>query len=204
MSKAYKCVIFDLGGVLIDWNPRYVYRQIFDTEDEVEKFLSEVTTMERNVQQDAGRTLADATEMLKNQHCEWHKEIEAYYDRWEEMLGGPIDSTVRMLREILDKGKHKVYALTNWSAETFPKAQALYDFLGWFEGIVVSGEEGWIKPNAELYQVLYDRYELDPSECLFIDDNPDNVAGSKATGMDAIQYVDEGTLRKALEERGVL
>ena len=193
-----KNIIFDLGGVLIDWNPKYVFRTVFDTEKEVDDFLANICTMEWNVQQDAGRSLEEATRILTEKHPKWKKEIAQYYGRWEEMLGGPIDANVKVLRELIASKKYRVLALTNWSAETFPIAQSRYDFLGWFEGIVVSGEEGCIKPDPKIYKILFERYDLDPSECLFIDDNLDNVAGSKACGMEAILCRPGDDLREGL------
>ncbi len=197
-------IVFDLGGVLIDWNPRYVYRTIFDTEAEVESFLSTVTKMEWNIQQDAGRSLQEATESLVQAHPEWKPQIEAYYGRWEEMLGGPIAGTVEILKQFVSSQDYKVYALTNWSAETFPIAQSRYEFLSWFEGIVVSGTEKCIKPHPEIYQILFERYRLDPAESIFIDDNADNVAGSEALGMKAIKFSNPEQLEKDLQARGLL
>ncbi len=197
-------IVFDLGGVLIDWNPRYVYRTIFDTEAEVESFLSTVTKMEWNIQQDAGRSLQEATESLVQAHPEWKTQIEAYYGRWEEMLGGPIAGTVEILKQFVSSQDYKVYALTNWSAETFPIAQSRYEFLSWFEGIVVSGTEKCIKPHPEIYQILFERYRLDPAESIFIDDNADNVAGSEALGMKAIKFSNPEQLEKDLQARGLL
>lgn len=199
-----KNIVFDLGGVLIDWDPRQVYRTIFDTEEEVERFLTHVCKMEWNVQQDAGRSLAEATEVLQKEHPQWHDEIAAYYGRWEEMLVGPIEGTVEILKELVADDNYRVVALTNWSAETFPVAQDRYDFLQWFEGILVSGEEGCIKPDPKIYELLFERYNLLPQESLFVDDNAHNVEGSKALGMDAVRFKSAEQLRSVLEQRGIL
>jgi len=193
-----KNIIFDLGGVLIDWDPRLVYRTIFQTEEEVEEFLGNICLYEWNVQQDAGRSLQEATDILVAQHPEWKKEIEAYYGRWEEMLGGPINETVQLLDKFVSNNNYKVFALTNWSAETFPIAQARYDFLDWFDGIVVSGVEKCIKPDPKIYKILFNRYQLQPSECLFIDDNKANVAASESLGMSAIHFESPEQLIKEL------
>ena len=194
-----KTIVFDLGGVLIDWNPRYVYRDVFDTEAEIDLFLTHVTTMEWNVAQDAGRTLKLATQVLTRKHPEWAEEIKLYYDRWPDMLGGAIEGTVDILREIVDSKKYRVLALTNWSAETFPVAQKRYEFLGWFEGIVVSGEEKCRKPFPEIYKILFDRHNINPEEAIFIDDNPENVRASKELGMDAILFKSPKQLRSTLK-----
>lgn len=198
-----KNIVFDLGGVLVDWNPRYVYRTIFDTEEEVEQFLLEVCPMEWNVQQDAGCSLAGATAQRQAKFPEWKEEIAAYYGRWEEMLGGPITGTVELLKTLVADERYRVVALTNWSAETFPIAQERYDFLSWFEGIVVSGEEKCIKPFPEIYQILFDRYKLVPEESIFIDDNPDNVLASKVLGMPAIRFESPEQLKQELRMRNI-
>lgn len=197
----YDTIVFDLGGVLIDWNPRYLYRQLFATEAEVERFLTEVCTLEWNFAQDAGRTLAEATEWLVGQHPAWETHIRAYYDRWEEMLGGPIAGTVELLEALRDGGRYRLYALTNWSAETFPIARRLYPFLDIFEGIVVSGDERIVKPDPRIYQILLDRYQITPARAIYIDDSLPNVEGARAAGMEAIHFHAPMQLREALAER---
>lgn len=199
-----KNIVFDLGGVLIDWDPKLVYRKIFDTEKEVQDFLSKICVYEWNIMQDAGRPLSEATETLVANHPEWADEIRAYYGRWEEMLAGPISGTVELLEKFTRDDRYKVYALTNWSAETFPIAQTQYDFLSWFDGIVVSGVEKCIKPNPKIYKILFDRYNLVPSESIFIDDNKDNVEASKALGMDALHFKSSEDLEAELEMRKLL
>jgi 2-haloacid dehalogenase len=141
-----KAIIFDLGGVLIDWNPRYVYKSIFKTEGEIEWFLENVTTSDWNENQDAGYPLHKATEELIAKHPEWENEIKAYYGRWLEMLGNEIHETVEIFHHLKQTGKYNLYALTNWSAELFPHAKEKFEFLKWFEVIVVSGEEKNRKP----------------------------------------------------------
>jgi len=193
-------VIFDLGGVLIDWNPRYVYRTIFKTEEEIDWFFENVATHDWNENQDAGYPIAKATEELVAQHPEWEKEIKAYYGRWTEMLGGPIRGTVEIFRQLKDIPGLKTYALTNWSAETFHIALDRYDFLHWFDGRVVSGEEKTRKPFQDFYQRLLDRYNIDPSKALFIDDNLRNVKAAEALGIKSIQFTTPGKLAEQLKE----
>ncbi len=197
-------VIFDLGGVLIDWNPRYVYRTLFRSEEEIDWFFEHVTTHEWNEKQDSGYPLSRATEELVQKFPEWEKEIRAYYGRWVEMLGGPIDETVNIFRELRENPDLRFYALTNWSAETFPVALERYDFLHWFDGRVVSGEEGTRKPFPEFYRRLLDRYQIDPSGALFIDDNLRNVKGGEELGIRGIHFVDHGQLRNELGKAGLL
>ncbi|NNE14066.1 MAG: HAD family phosphatase, partial [Saprospiraceae bacterium] len=127
-----KNIIFDLGGVLIDWDPKNVFRKVFTDSNQVDLFIEYICTMEWNVQQDAGRSLENATKVLQLKHPEWHNTIAKYYGEWETMLNGPIHETVKIFKTIKDANKYKIYALTNWSAETFPIAIERYDFLKWF------------------------------------------------------------------------
>jgi 2-haloacid dehalogenase len=196
--KMIHTIVFDLGGVLIDWNPEYVFREVIPDTDKRRFFFDQICTHDWNIEQDAGRTLAEATELLVREWPDWEREILTYYDRWEDMLGGPIGPTVDLLRELRDGGQYRLLALTNWSAETFPKALALYDFLHWFEGIVVSGEEKTRKPFADIYQILIQRYEITPPNAVFIDDNLLNVEAAKREGMQAIQFLDTAQLRRDL------
>lgn len=193
-----KNIIFDLGGVLIDWNPRYVYKTIFSSEEKMEWFLEHIATMEWNIQQDAGRDLQEATDWLVSKHPEWKKEIEAYYGRWEEMLGGPIEGSVKILSDLLESKKYRILALTNWSQNTFPIAQKNYAFLQWFEGIVVSGDEKCIKPDPEIYNIILDRYDLNAKESIFIDDNEHNINTAVDLGLKGIHFKNPEQLSVAL------
>lgn len=181
-------VIFDLGGVLIDWNPRYLYRKIFKTEEEINWFLENVCTPEWNDQQDAGRSFEEATEELVTKFPEHELAIRAWYGRWNETISGRIHETVALLKEIKESKKYKLYALTNWSAETFPWALDNFEFLHWFEGIVVSGVEKSRKPFPEFYKILFDRYQINPAQAVFIDDNLKNVEGAMRLGLPTIHF----------------
>ncbi|MBD0293900.1 MAG: HAD family phosphatase [Flavisolibacter sp.] len=202
--KKIKAFLFDLGGVLIDWNPNYVFDKLFEDKERQKFFFENICTSEWNEEQDTGRSLTEATSELISRHPEWKEYIEAFYGRWEEMLGGPIHGTVEIFRQLKETGEYKFYALTNWSAETFPKALELYDFLHWFDGRVVSGEEKMRKPFPEFYQVLLNRYNLKPEETLFIDDNLRNVKAAEAIGIQSIHYQNPEQLRKELEQRSLL
>lgn len=203
MNKFIDAIIFDLGGVLIDWNPRYVYRKIFKSEQEVEWFLENVTTSAWNENQDAGYPLHKATEELVARHPEWEPEIKAYYGRWLEMLGEEIHETVAILQKLRQNGKYKLYALTNWSAETFPHALKRFEFFKMFDGVVVSGEEKMRKPSAEFYKILIDRYHLDPASTVFIDDSLRNVQGAEALGITGIQFHNPSQVKEGLQRLGV-
>ena len=180
-------MVFDLGGVLIDWDPRHLYRQMFSDPEEMEVFLRDVVSPDWNAEQDSGRTWAEATALLLEQHPQHEPLISAYVDRWDEMLAGPFDGSVAILSEVRDLGLH-IYALTNWSGETFPRARRLFPFLGWFEGIVVSGDEGIRKPDPEIWQRLISRYAIDPTTTVYIDDMPCNVEVAAGLGFHAIRF----------------
>jgi len=202
-SPSITTVVFDLGGVLIDWDPRHLYRQMFSDPEEMEVFLRDVVSPDWNAEQDSGRTWAEATALLLDQHPQHEPLITAYVDRWEEMLAGPFEGTVAILSEVRARGLH-IYALTNWSAETFPRARALFPFLGWFEGIVVSGDEGIRKPDPEIWRRLLTRYGIDPTAAVYIDDVARNVDVATDLGFTAIQFLDADALRVRLVELGVL
>ena len=194
---------FDLGGVLIDWDPRYLYRRLLASEEEVERFLGTVCTPEWNRAQDAGRSWAEAVETLAARHPDQAGLIAAYRDRWPEMIAGQFEATVRVLADLREAGI-ALYALTNWSAETFPIAQQRFDFLTWFEGIVVSGQERLMKPDPRLYRLLARRYGLDLRRTVFIDDTPANVVAARELGMLGLDFVDAERLRSDLAAQGLL
>jgi 2-haloacid dehalogenase len=200
----YSTIIFDLGGVLIDWNPQYLFRKIFASETEMKQFLEQVCTPEWNEEQDAGRTIKEATEDLVTKFPEHEQPIRAYYGRWEEMLGAAFEDTVQIFKELKETNKYKIYALTNWSAETFPIAMQRYPFLHWFDGVVVSGTEKMRKPFPEFYTVLLDRYAVKAGEALFIDDNERNIIAARKIGLDAIVFVNAQQLRNELNRRPIL
>ena len=198
-----KTIVFDLGGVLVDWNPKYVYRTIFDTEEKVDWFVTNICSLEWNEEQDGGRLISEANKILIAKHPEYEKEILAYYDRWEEMLNGSNSEVVDILRSFRDNPKYRIYALTNWSAETFPKALEQFDFLKWFEGIVVSGKENLKKPDPAIYDLLVRRYQINTESAIFIDDNQRNVDASNKFGLPAIRFDTADKLRTDLKKLGV-
>ncbi len=195
----HQTLIFDLGGVLVDWNPRYLYRKLFSNEATVERFLQEVCTQEWNEAQDAGRSVAEATRLLVAEFPQHQAEIEAYYSRWEEMLGGQIEGTVQLLEELAQTGGLRLLALTNWSRETFPIARERFEFLSIFEDILVSGEVGLKKPDARIFQMLLDRHGITPADAVFIDDAVHNVAAASALGLHGVHFVSPAALRDTLK-----
>jgi 2-haloacid dehalogenase len=197
-------IIFDLGAVLIDWNPHYLYRSLFTDEQEMKNFLANICTSDWNEEQDAGRSLQDGTDLLVAQYPEHEVNIRAFYSRWIEMLGEPLHGTVEIFRQLKASGKYKIYALTNWSAETFPLALERYGFLNWFDGIVMSGAEKMRKPSPAFYQLLLDRYDVKAAEALFIDDNYRNILAAEKMGIKSIHFTSAEALEEELKALKVL
>lgn len=193
-----KAVIFDLGAVLIDWNPRYLYNQIFISEDAVSYFLKHICTSEWNEMQDGGRSLSTGTDILIKQFPEYSNEIQAFYGRWTEMIGGAIEETVEILTRLKQRNNVKLFALTNWSAETFPFALENFEFLSFFEDILVSGKEYLKKPDPKIYELALERFDLNAAECIFIDDNLRNVDAANALGIKSVHFVGADQLSKEI------
>ena len=196
-------VVFDLGGVLIDWNPRHLYRGLFEDEAAMELFLAEVCSPAWNLRQDAGRPFAEAVAELAARHPEQRPMIEAYWQRWPEMIAGEIEDAVGVLAE-LRRADFELHALTNWSAETFMVARERFDFLAWFESILVSAEVGLVKPDPRIFALLLERIGREAHACLYIDDSEPNVEAARALGFDAIRFEDGRRLRSDMAARGLL
>lgn len=192
-------VVFDLGGVLIDWNPRHLYRSMFGGDEAaMEEFLATVVTPDWNAAQDAGRSFAEGTALLRERHADKAHLIDAYPARFQETLKGPITESVAILGALRARNV-PLYALTNWSHETFPPALRRFEFLQWFRGILISGEVGLIKPDPRIYQLLLERFGIDPETAVFIDDNPGNAAAATAIGLHGIHFTTPAALQRELE-----
>ncbi|MCB0457550.1 MAG: HAD family phosphatase [Flavobacteriaceae bacterium] len=199
-----KTIIFDLGGVLIDWNPEYVFLKEFrGNREKMNWFLNEICAWDWNMNQDAGYPLAQATEDRVALFPEHEELIRMYYGRWEEMLGYTHNDTLEILESVVNNPNYNVYALTNWSGETFPVALQKFPWLQWFEGILVSGNEGMRKPHKEIYELLLSRYNIIPHEAVFIDDSLKNVEGSQAVGIQGIHFTSAQNLKTDLEKLGI-
>jgi 2-haloacid dehalogenase len=197
-------ILFDLGAVLIDWNPRYLYRPIFNGDEKaMEHFLSEVAPPWWNLEIDAGKTFDRAVAERIAVHPDHADKIALWRDGWEKMLKDEIAGSVEILGELRNKG-HRLHALTNWSAETFPIARRRFEFLKWFENIVVSGEVGLAKPDPRIFALTIERCKLDPSRTVFIDDSLKNVEAGRDAGMHALHFRDPDQLRADLARLGVL
>lgn len=202
-NLAIKNIIFDFGGVLMDWNPRYFFKDYFNDDEKMEFFLRNIADDDWNAEQDRGRSLAEGTEILVAKFPEWETEIRAYYDNWTTMLRSDIPENVAVLRE-LKHSDYELFGLTNWSAETFPYALENYDFFEIFNGkIVVSGEEKLIKPDPKIWLILLEKYSIQSKESIFIDDNPKNIEVAKNLGFITVHITEETNLAEELRELGV-
>lgn len=202
--KSITTIVFDLGGVLLDWNPMYVYQDYFESEEKRKFFFENICTSDWNEEQDAGRSIVEATQLLVAEYPEWEKPIRDFYGRWTEMLRQPIHETVALLRELKDSGKYRTFALTNWQADLFNIALVRYDFLHWFDGRVVSGEEKTRKPFLPIYETLINRFAIDPSQAVYVDDNERNLYPAKELGFTTIHFRSPEQFRKELKLLGVL
>jgi 2-haloacid dehalogenase len=193
---AIKNIIFDFGGVLIDWNPRYFYKDVFNDTEEMEYFLTNVWSPQWNMKHDAGFSFSEITHELQKLHPKYWNEIEMYQYNWEVMIKGEISDNTILLNPL--KSKYRLFGLTNWSAEAFPVIYPKYEFFKVFEGIVVSGEEKVIKPGKEIYQLLLNRYSLLANESLFIDDSLKNIETADELGFSTIHFNGAQSLKEQL------
>ena len=193
-----KNIVFDFGGVLVDWNPHYLYDGYFGSREKADWFLANICTMDWNVQMDGGKSFAQGIAELSAVHPQWSREIQMYFDRWMDMMGEEIPHMRELIQDLKRRG-YRIFGLTNWSAETFCQVRHRYGIFDLLEGMTVSGEEHVTKPDQAIYRRLLDRFSLVPGECLFIDDNAANVAGAIQAGMAAVRFTDPATLKEYLD-----
>lgn len=182
-----KNIIFDFGGVLVDWNPHHLYDTYFDDKDSADWFLSNICTMDWNVQMDAGKPFEQGVAEKIAQYPQWEKEIRLYWERWIDMMGDTIPNMYDWILQLKQQG-YAIYGLTNWSTETFIQVKDKYSIFQLMDGIVMSGEERVTKPDAKIYHILLNRYQLAPEECVFFDDNLNNVIAAQNIGIHAVQF----------------
>jgi 2-haloacid dehalogenase len=200
-----KNIVFDLGGVLIDWNPEYVFLKEFRGDREkMNWFFNTICTSSWNEEQDAGYSIEMATNERVAMFPKHERLIRMYYGEWEQMLGFEHTETVEILRRLHDSKEHSIYSLTNWSNETFPVALKKFPFLSWFKGILVSGDVGLKKPDPEIYKLLLDRYGLEANTCVFIDDRNENVKAASALGFSGIVFKNHTQLSKDLKKLNII
>jgi 2-haloacid dehalogenase len=195
-------VVFDIGGVLLDWSPNYLYDELIPDADQREHFLTNIATPAWNLKQDAGRSWAEAIAELTSLHPDHAEWIEAYDTGWLRMVSGVIEDTAELLAQLQAAGV-PTYALTNFSVEKWEVATATFPVLTGFDGTVVSGVEQTVKPDEKIYRILLERYDLDPARTFYTDDVQRNVDGARAVGMDAELFTGAAVLRDQLRARGL-
>jgi len=199
MKEKIDTIVFDLGGVLVDWKPEYVYRKVFNEDEEkVQWFLNTVCTPEWNIEQDGGRTIEEAVKIKIAEFPQYKEWIELFYKEWEHMFSGPIIENVNLFKKLKATKNYKIYALTNWSAEKWDKALELFPFFNDFDGVVVSGQEKTRKPFPEIYSILLNRYQINPKNTIFIDDNYENILAANKLNINSIHYKSPSQLIKCL------
>lgn len=201
MTPCPTTVVFDVGNVLLRWDPRHLYRTIFADEARMEWFLAEVCSPGWNLEQDRGRSFADAIAALLLRHPGWAEQVRAFDTRWQEMVPGAIEANVDVLRRLRASGV-PVFAITNFSSEKYAESRERFPFLAEFDGVVVSAHERLVKPDPAIYQILLDRHQLRAEDCVFIDDASANVEGARAVGMHAIHYEEPMELAAELRRFG--
>ncbi|GAU81600.1 HAD family phosphatase [Bosea sp. BIWAKO-01] len=202
MPSTSPTVVFDVGNVLIRWDPRHLYRELIPDEARMDWFMQNICTSAWNLEQDRGRSWAEAVAERVSAHPEWEREIRAFDERWHETVSGEIAESVAVLSDLKAKGE-KVYAITNFSREKWDESVARFPFLGSFDGVVVSAHERLIKPDPAIYHVLLERYGLAADSCIFIDDSAKNIEGARHVGMQAVHFVEPIDLRATLRGLGV-
>ncbi|MBP6386366.1 MAG: HAD family phosphatase [Pseudarcicella sp.] len=204
--QTIKTIIFDLGGVLIDWNPNYVFEKKIPDADKRKFFFENICTFEWNEQQDEGRTIKQGNQVKIKEFPEWESEILAYYSEWPNMLGDAIKGTLDVFEKLKQSNNYTILALTNWSAETFPIAKAMerFSFLNNFDGIVVSGTEKVMKPNPKIFEILFERYNVKPQEAVFIDDNNRNIIAGNKMGLNTIHFQNPSQMIDELKNFGII
>jgi len=198
-----KTIIFDLGGVLVDWNPQHLFRKIFPDQEEMDFFLRAVCSLEWNAQIDRGYPIKVAIAELTTEHPEYTDQINAYFDRWDEMISGSFPETVKILKEIKDAG-YPLVGLSNWSGETLPRIAHQFEFLNWFDPLVLSGEVEMVKPDPDIYHYLLKEINREPGECIFIDDSEVNIQTAEKLGFEGIHFSSPQQLRDRLDQLGIL
>ncbi len=202
-DPASPVLVFDFGGVLLDWNPRHLYRKLFAEAGAMERFLVENDFAAWNVEQDRGRPFSVGVAELCGRYPHHAELIRAYHARWEESIAGPIPGAVALLAELKQAG-YPLYGLSNWSAETFAHIRPRYAFFDWFEAILISGEMGLVKPDPRIFRALLDRVRRPAAECLFVDDGQDNIAAARTLGFRTIRFEAPEQLAAALRRLGIL
>jgi 2-haloacid dehalogenase len=203
VASKINAIVFDLGGVLLDWNPRHLYRQLFDDPAEMEVFLSTICTPQWHLAHDLGADVIQSCRELAQQHPRYARQISAWAERNEEMVAGQLEDTVQVLRELKDAGL-PCFALSNMEPASFAVRLQRFGFMRWFDGHVISGIEGVAKPDHQIFRILLDRYGLAPQATMFIDDHDHNVRAARQLGIGAVRFNSASQLRRDLSNAGLV
>jgi 2-haloacid dehalogenase len=203
MKSPIKAIIFDFGGVLLDWDPRYLYKHYFSGDEAMESFLAEINFFDWNARQDKGRTFATGIAELSALFPHYNNLIQTYYDRWEDSISGPISGTVEILQKLKQQG-YPLYGLSNWSSETFPRATQKYPFFQLFDNIILSGDVKLLKPDPAIFNLLLNKIGFSAPECLLIDDSQPNIDTAKELGFVTIHFISSEQLRTELQSLNLL
>ncbi len=203
MNSKINTIIFDLGGVLVDWDPKNMYKKVFKTTEEMDWFLDNVCTFEWNMEQDGGRLIADAVDLKVKEFPEFEEQIRMFYDRWEEMFIGIFQKNIDVQQKLIANPNYSVYALTNWSGEKWERSLELFPFFNDFEGVIVSGKVKMRKPNDDIFQLILNRFNINPKTTVFIDDNLENTIASERNGLQTIHLKSTSNLKSELTNFGV-
>ena len=199
MKSDIKAIIFDFGGVLLEWDPRHLYKRFFPGQPQaMDQFLAEINFYEWNAQQDRGRPFAEGIAALSAQFPQHAHLIQAYYDHWEDSVTGAITGTVDILQALKDKG-YPLYGLSNWSAETYPRARRKYPFFDLFDDIILSGDVKLNKPDPAIFKLLLSKIKYSAPECLLVDDSLPNIEVAKSLGFNTIHFISPSQLQSELQ-----
>lgn len=198
MQKQYTNLVFDFGGVLVDWNPRYLYDRYFEDPQRAQWFIANICTSEWNVRSDIGEPFSELIAELKGKYPQWSDAIDAYLTRWEEMLGGTLPGMENLLKSLKAKG-YGLYGLSNWSGETFRRIEPSYPIFSLLDGFLLSGEEKLIKPDPAFYERLLCKYSLKAQDCLFVDDRQENVDAALKLGFGGLRFITPRLFKEDLE-----
>jgi 2-haloacid dehalogenase len=205
MTNKIDTVIFDLGGVLVDWKPEYLYRKVFNgNEKKVQWFLNNVCTSAWNAEQDGGRTIEEAENIKIAEFPEHADLIRLFYSEWHQMFSGPIEENVALFKSLKASGNYKIYALTNWSAEKWDLGLELFPFFNYFDGVVVSGQEKMRKPYPKIYNLIFDKFAINPESAIFIDDNEENIIAAKTLKLHGIHCKSPQQLLNELKSHKII
>ncbi|GAB4541069.1 MAG: HAD-IA family hydrolase [Anaerolineales bacterium] len=203
MTESFPAVVFDFGGVLVQWNPRKIFQDYFPSPQAVDDFLAETRFSEWNAEQDKGRSFLEGIEIFSAEFPQYAHIIRAFHARWLDSIEGEISGTVEILRALKEQ-RLPLYGLSNWSMETFPMTRKMFPFFEWFDGVILSGEVKCVKPEPRIFELCLAMTQKAARECIFIDDSLPNIHAAQTMGFDALHFSTPEALRQDLQARRIL